>query len=388
MASWFRSAPEWEDVSQLPKTFAGERIDLDVIIRQGKPLPAGIELHWQSEQLPEVEVARSDFDYFQGKWHDVKAMPDVDLLPREAIYRFRDIYMNSRAGIRMHDGQIINSNWLGAKSTSWRSDRNFFLDNTWKIPAASIVLPASGFGHWFLHRLSRLATNHRQLPDMPIVSREMKWNPPFIWEAFGLSATDALKISKEDTAYWRFRELYIPTYSTPLMDPRITDAARMRKDVAELTAGIGGRRGDGFGPEKVFLGRTQEATVRTGVSDPERLEQTFVRRGFVPIDITTLSFPEQVRLIRSAKVIAGEVGSFSMSSIFAEPGLGVITVAARNLHSHKPYDPGRKCFTRSVTDAFQHHQRRIVATDLPRTPGWEPDFELVEAALDSMPEID
>jgi capsular polysaccharide biosynthesis protein len=92
-------------------------------------------------------------------------------------------------------------------------------------------------------------------------------------------------------------------------------------------------------------------------------------------------------MVRSASVIAGEVGSFSMNAIFAEPGLGVITVAARNRLNNLRYVVGMKTFTRTVTDAFQHHQRRIVASETHRTAPWHVDFQVLNEALDSMPEI-
>jgi hypothetical protein len=46
-----------------------------------------------------------------------------------------------------------------------------------------------------------------------------------------------------------------------------------------------------------------------------------------------------------------------------------------------------KTFTRAVTDAFEHHQRRIVASEFPRTSNWHANFDIIEQALETMPEI-
>lgn len=362
-----------------------ERIDLDEIIREGAELPPGVELFWQNEAEPEVGTAASDFDYFQGRWIDVRSTPDVSMLTKEALYRFTNVEVNSKGGLRLADGSTIHSRWLGSLANSWTSIEQIRHVGEIDDPAFSIAFRAEGFGHWYLHRLSRLATVHRQAPGRRAVTTAMKWSPSFIWEAFGVDVNAAFPLRERMSA--TASDLLVPTYATPLNYPRVTDTERMRRDVADFTRGIGGRRGDGFGPEKIFLGRFAASTLRDGVADPVRLTETFERRGFVNVDIAALPFVDQIRLVRSARVIAGEVGSFSLNGFFAEPGLGVITVAARNLWGKRWYQPGDKTFTRTVTDTFEHHQRRIVASETKRAPFWEIDFDLLEDALDTMPEI-
>jgi hypothetical protein len=363
------------------------KISLDRRIESERPLPQGVELYWQSDVKPVARVARSDFDFFQGQWRDARRMPDVTTLAPEALYRFTDVDLDISGGIRLRNGSVVSSPWLGARNGGWNQPGNHFLAGVIEEPIVSIALTAIGFGHWYLHRLSRLATAHREVPDRRIAMGVEFWNPPFMWNAFGLDPTAAFSLGKDKMAYWRVKDVLIPTYSCPITYPRVMDSERMRHDVADLTRGIGGLRGDGFGPEKIFLVRTAAGSVRNGAAESDRLLESFQRRGFVPVDIASLTFHDQVRAIRSARVIAGEVGSFSMNAIFAEPGLGVITVAARSLNKGQPYEVGNKTFGRAVTDAFEHHQRRIVASNLPRQASWRVDFDQLDSALDSMPAI-
>lgn len=363
------------------------RIALDPILRDGGILPDGVEIHWQSDAPPKVSTALTDFDYFEGRWHDALSLPDVSLLPPEALLRFADVDVNGFGGVRLRNGAVIHSPWLGARGNNWNSQ-----DRPQKVgeignPAISISMAANGFGHWFLHRLSRLAMVQRHGNGRQILSTQTFWNPPFMWQGFGIDPESPQYLPKSRVKYFTATDLLIPTFSTPMAFPRVTDSARMRRDVADFTLGIGGERGDGFGPEKIFLPRGNSKSTREGVSEPERLQEIFVKRGFVPVTLSEMSFPDQVRTIRSAHVIAGEVGSFSMNAIFAQPGLGVVTIAANNKLNHRRYEVGMKTFTRTVTDAFEHHQRRIVATHTHRTAPWHVNFDLVENALDSMPEI-
>lgn len=385
------TAFEWLNPASLFKTDSipdrTNRLNLDPLIRSGSPLPEGIELFWESDVSPQVETALSDFDYFRGRWHNVKSMPDASLLAPECLIRFKQVDINGRGGIRLKDGTTIHSPWLGARPNAFDFESQQKKLGQVRQKSVSMAMGAAGFGHWFLHRLSRLATIKRAAPSREIISTKLHWNPAFMWEGFGLDPKRTICLPKDKVGYYQARDLLVPTYSTPMSYPRVTDSRRMRQDVSELTMGIGGSRGDGYGPRKLFLLRDNATSTRVGVSDPALLRDAFERRGFVSVDLSKIKFQEQVRMVRSASVIAGEVGSFSMNAIFAQPGLGVITVAARNKLNNLRYFVGMKTFTRTVTDAFQHHQRRIVASETHRTAPWHVDFQVLNEALDSMPEI-
>ena len=357
------------------------------MLKKGDTLPDGVEVHWMSPNEPRVSIARSDFDFFQGEWKDALSLPDVSLLPPEAILRFADVDVNGLGGVRLRSGELIHSPWLGARANAWSNEGTTKLAGTIKQPSITVAFGANGFGHWFLHRLSRLAMVHRHGAGRQIISTQLFWNPRFMWGGFGINPESPKYLLKDSNSYYSARDVLVPTYSTPTAFPRVTDSRRMKEDVAEFTKGIGGKRGDGFGPDKIYISRGDSKSTRRGVSEPDKLEATFNRRGFVTVNLSKMSFPDQVRTIRSAREMAGEVGSFSMNAIFAEPGLGVITVSARNKHNDRYYEVGMKTYTRSVTDAFEHHQRRIVASEQHRTAPWHVDFDLVEHALDTMPTI-
>jgi capsular polysaccharide biosynthesis protein len=314
-------------------------------------------------------------------------MPDASLLAPECLIRFKQVDINGWGGIRLKDGTTIHSPWLGARANAFDFESQQKKLGQVRQKSVSMATGAAGFGHWFLHRLSRLASIKRAAPSREIISTKLHWNPAFMWEGFGLDPKKAMYLPKDKVGYYEARDLLVPTYSTPMSYPRVTDSRRMRQDVSELTMGIGGFRGDGYGPRKLFLLRDNATSTRVGVSEPALLQDAFERRGFVSVDLSKIKFQEQVRMVRSASVIAGEVGSFSMNAIFAQPGLGVITVAARNRLNNLRYVVGMKTFTRTVTDAFQHHQRRVVASETHRTAPWHVDFQALNEALDSMPEI-
>jgi len=166
----------------------------------------------------------------------------------------------------------------------------------------------------------------------------------------------------------------------------------MAEDVDAFLAGVNAKLtnkqsafANGF-PERVFMARKTNAK-RAGCGNASKLQAVFERRGFVSVDIAALSVSDQMALMANVQQIAGEVGSFSMNALFAPPGLGVITVATGSGPGLNEYVPGAKTYTRAVTDFGQHHQRRIVANTGIRQNGWIADIDVVERALDSMPEI-
>lgn len=80
-------------------------------------------------------------------------------------------------------------------------------------------------------------------------------------------------------------------------------------------------------PEKIYLRRGTGSTNVRGLSNGAEVEQIMVDNGFVPVDSGRLSFADQVRLCRNARVIAAPVGASLANMIFAPAGATVIALA-------------------------------------------------------------
>jgi hypothetical protein len=63
------------------------------------------------------------------------------------------------------------------------------------------------------------------------------------------------------------------------------------------------------------------------ITNRHEIQATARRHGFAPIDLTDLSFAQQVDLFRNAEVISGALGSGFAGVMFARPGLPVATLA-------------------------------------------------------------
>jgi hypothetical protein len=353
-----------------------------------------------SDRAPEARVSASDYDFFDGAWVDVRQEPDVSILVPEMVVEFSDVWHDARGGIWLPDGRAVVSRLLNARIRQGhdkamrggrvvqRKPSKEDFSGSW----ATVSQPSEGFGHWFIHRMSRIATLQRHFPELPILSSPLPHHGGLIWDALGVDRSHVHLLPKAYRGVVRVEKLLVPSFSQPPFIPRVIDAPRMDDDVSTFLGGVNAMRNNekpffagGF-PERVYLHRKTNAQ-RTGCANASQLQDVFERRGFVPVDIVSLSASDQMALMANVQQIAGEVGSFSMNALFAPPGLGVITVAAASSPGDSLYVPGAKSYTRAVTDFGKHHQRRIVASAEPLRLGWIADIALVERALDSMPDV-
>lgn len=380
------------------KPVSPRRIDAFLHSREG--LPRWMRIAYVSDRPPKARVSASDFDFVDGAWMDVRLEPDVSNLLPEMVVEFSDVWHDARGGIWLPDGRVVMSPLLNARIRQpydYAQRRNRVVKRKpskqdFSGDWATVAQPSPGFGHWFIHRMSRIATLQRHFPELPILSSPLAHSGAFIWDALGVDKSDVHHLPKAHRGVVRVEKLFVPTFAQPPIVPRIIDAPRMVDDVNMFIGGVNAKLTneksffvDGF-PERVYMHRKTNAR-RTGCGNASRLQALFESRGFVCVDIAALSVSDQMALMANVRQIAGEVGSFSMNALFAPPGLGLITVAAASGPGNNLYLPGAKSYTRAVTDFGQHHQRRIVASEEIREAGWIADIALVERALDCMPEI-
>lgn len=380
------------------ESVALRRIDHFLLSREN--LPRWMRIVYVSDRAPEARVSASDFDFVDGAWVDVRQQPDVSNLVPEMVVEFSDVWHDARGGIWLPDGRAVVSRLLNARirqahDKAMRGSRvvrrkpsKEDFSGSW----ATVSQPSEGFGHWFVHRMSRIATLQRHFPELPILSSPLPNSGGLIWDALAVDRSNVHLLPKAHHGVVRVEKLLVPSFAQPPFVPRVIDAPRMAGDVNMFLGGVNAKVNNGTSvftngfPERVFLHRKTNAK-RAGCGNASKLQSVFERRGFVSVDIAALSVSDQMALMANVQQIAGEVGSFSMNALFAPPGLGVITVAAGSGPNRKPYLPGAKSYTRAVTDFGQHHQRRIVASSQIMKVGWIADIALVERALDSMPDI-
>ena len=358
--------------------------DLDRALRSGKPLPAGLSVEYMaSDDSVEVGTAESDFDYLDDRWVDVRSTPDASTLFPETVLSIDDAEINFRGAIRLVDGTRIASSLFKSRPSNFDEvDRSL----NEHIPGenASVAQNSSGFGHWLIQRIGRVCTAYFHAPHVPLMLTELRHRGDDLLTRVGYDPATVRRLSRMPEKSWTVDKLLLPSYSGVDLG-RVADSRRYLRDMDRLIEGIDITTGMSAYPERVFLGRREETSIRDGMANALEIERIFIEHGFEFVDHARLPFDEQVRVIRAAKFIAGESGSAAQNAMFGTRGLTVIVVAANNGVRHTPYTPGQKTYGRMATDALGLHYRRINASPNPRAPGWAADPEIVRRALATMP---
>jgi hypothetical protein len=89
---------------------------------------------------------------------------------------------------------------------------------------------------------------------------------------------------------------------------------------------------DLLGAKIFFTRRHLAGNNRRSVANLDEIEACMVRRGYKVVAPESLSIPQQIRLMRDARVVVGEDGSALHNIIFCDPGarLGVLTLPERS----------------------------------------------------------
>ena len=362
-----------------------DTFDLDRALRAGDPLPPGVSVAFMaSADSVEVGTAASDFDFLDGRWMDARVTPDISRLFPETVVCIENAEINFRGAVRLADGTRISSSFFNTRPNDWNVvDRSKVSHISGEH--SSIVQGAKGFGHWLIQRVGRLFTAHDFAPQLPLISSVLPHRGDDFYSRTGFDPSRVVKLNRQTQESWIVERLFISSYSG-MNGGRVADASRYRRDMARLVADVDLTQGMPAYPERVFLGRRAESSSRQGIRNGLEIEQIFLEDGYEFIDPAQLSFDEQVRLIRSARVIAGEGGSFAQNAMYGAPGLTVVVVNANSGPGKAHYTLGRKTYGRMATDALGLHYRRINASSHARYPGWLADPEIVRNALAEMPE--
>ena len=314
---------------------------------------------------------------------DVRSTPDIAKLFPETVLSFDNAENSFHGAIRLADGTRIASALFKSRPSNFDEvDAN--LNERISGAMASAAQNASGFGHWLLQRLGRIYTAHDYAPDAPLILTHLRHRGDDFLTRVGYDPAAVRRLTRTPQKSWTVEKLLVPSYSGVDFG-RVADSRRYRRDMDRLIEGVDVTTGLSSYPERVFLGRRSESSVREGMANATEIEQIFTEHGYEFIDHARLPFDEQVRVIRSAKFIAGESGSAAQNAMFGAHGLTVVVVAANNGVRHTPYTPGQKTYGRMATDALGLNFRRINASPHPRISGWVADPDIVRRALATMP---
>lgn len=361
-----------------------DTFDLDRALKAGAPLPPSVSVAFMaSTDSVEVGTAASDFDYLDGRWMDARSTPDISRLFPETVICVENAEINFRGAVRLADGTRIASSIFNTRPNDWdvidRSKVSFISGEH-----SSIVQGASGFGHWLIQRVGRLFTAHDFAPHLPLISSALPHRGDDFYSRTGFDSSQVVKLERRPQKSWIVERLFVSSYSGMNVG-RVADAFRYRRDMERLLADVDLTTGMPAYPERVYLGRRAESSTREGIRNGLEIEQVFLDAGYEFLDPAQLSFDDQVRLIRSARVIAGEGGSFAQNAMYGAPGLTVVVVNANNGPAKSRYTLGQKTYGRMATDALGLHYRRINASPHARHPGWQADPAIVRNALTEMP---
>lgn len=182
----------------------------------------------------------------------------------------------------------------------------------------------SHFGHFLLEGLSRVWGAYELAhfsPDMKFQVYEPEL-PAFAYEILGMAGVPREQIVRSPSAV-RISELYIPDTSS-----------RTHTWLSPLHKRVWDKIGNCVLPrsnhDKVFLSRA--GTPDRPLLNTEAVEDLFRSEGFLVVRPETLSISEQISLVRSAKVLAGCVGSQMYLSAFRPAGSKTFVVAPSNFY--------------------------------------------------------
>lgn len=195
-----------------------------------------------------------------------------------------------------------------------------------------VILSAPGqdiYGHWLLDyaaRLHNLAQSEFQ--TQPILLNNMPE-----WARFFLNTYDINpeRVTRHPARLFKAARAIIPT------------AAKSGHRLGETTLKAAWQHildrhretylDRALQKEKIYFTRRHwQAGERRSAANQEAIEARFVARGYTLIAPETLTIPQQIQLMQTARIVVGEDGSALHNIIFAPPGarLGVLSLPERN----------------------------------------------------------
>jgi len=199
------------------------------------------------------------------------------------------------------------------------------------INEPTVILSAPGqeiYGHWLLDTVARLdMLTQSEYVDMPILFNNLPAWADFFLKSFGV---DKSLIRPHPARFFKVQQAIIPSSAKSgfrLGDTSLKNAwARLNSICVEESIGR-----DLLGAKIYFTRRKLSHNGRRGAVNADDVETCLINRGYKIVAPETLSIPQQVTLMRNARIVVGEDGSALHNVIFGEPGmkLGVLTLPER-----------------------------------------------------------
>ena len=202
--------------------------------------------------------------------------------------------------------------------------RRFRLPEPRRLRGLSAVLAAPGgntYYHWLLDVLPRLELLRRAGFD-PAGADQVIVNSvrhPFQRETLARLGIAADRVVSSDVErHLECEEMLLPSLVAPSGLP-----PRWAIDfLAGLFADGGASPSTAPTPERVYVSR--QGAARRRLHEPEALEAALAARGFVTVQLETMTVAEQARLFRGAREIVGVHGSGFTNLVFARPGAAIV----------------------------------------------------------------
>jgi len=198
------------------------------------------------------------------------------------------------------------------------------------IVEPTVLLSAPGqeiYGHWLLDTVARLdMLSQSEYIDTPILLNTLPQWAHFFLDVYGI---DRARIRPHPTAFFKMQNAIIPSAAKSgfRLGGKSLRSAWDRLNAAYEPMDIDQ---DLIG-EKVYVSRRNWPQSRRGFGNTEELEAYVASRGYKVVSPEKLSIPQQMRLMREARVVVGEDGSALHNVIFSVPGarLGILTLPER-----------------------------------------------------------
>ena len=180
--------------------------------------------------------------------------------------------------------------------------------------------------HWIIEYLPRLHAYEKLPTDIPlVVSAGMPRN--FMRPLELLTNRKVISVDRERTA--TFDELWVAPPVVQVLDSShvkfksglVVNSDCLRGLRSQLTDKI-----QPVGPSKIFLKRNSE---HRGLINQDEVQAAFERLGFTAVEVSSLTFDEQVSVFSAADVIVGAGGAVMANYLFAKPKAKIIALASQ-----------------------------------------------------------
>lgn len=369
-------------------------------------MPPWCRVVYESDAAVEFGVAATDALHDGEGWIDVRrAAGDHAELP-EVVIELDDVVVSSRGGVWKGSEVVLGKPWSlindnpdaqqelsvpmpTATATPRPGPRSTPPPTaTVELPGThgSILMRASAFGHWLLHRLPRLHSLSRTVAPPSILSVELPYDDQPFFDCFGFTPADVRRLGRDRQPSAQVERLVLTTHlAKPTSDRRI-DSGRLAALVDDLEVRWSAALKHSRSPIDVYITRRDRRGERDGCQNRNDLEQFFADQGYTIVFPPDLSLPEQFALFRRARSVVGELGSGMHWAFACAPGTSITYLTPRSGVKAQPFDPNRKSWMRAIADARGLHFGQIVVSPQSSKQGWLADLERVGLAWSSRPE--